>query len=133
MSEEEIKFKLQNGLVAILHPIKSSTVDRLLKTRIRRICSKLQVSSVEFRPSLFAVEVKIESESIYLFYWQAVTAPKHAILRLKHELDAANLRWFTLAFMIYNNAVYYPDDAASGTLADAIIQKVKPCVATLIS
>jgi hypothetical protein len=68
MSEEETKFKLQNGLVAILHPAKSSTVDQLLKTCIRRIYSKLQVSSAEFRPSLFAVEVKIESESIYPFY-----------------------------------------------------------------
>jgi hypothetical protein len=79
------------------------------------------------------VEVRIENESVYLFYWQTASAPKNVVFRLKHELNAENLRWFTPVFMIYNKAVYYPDDAAGGILVDAIIQKVKPSVATLIS
>jgi hypothetical protein len=127
-----LEFKLQNGLNATLHLTKSPKMEQLLKTRIRRICSELRVDPVSFYAVLFAVEIRIEDESVYMFYWRKFVGT--VIRELKQELNNKNGQWTLPFFIIYNNQVYYSNDTvAYESIIQAIIHKIKPSLAALVT
>ena len=116
-----IHFNLENGLEAILHAPKSSETKRLLK-----LCAK---QNYRLNNQL-AVEIKIENERVYILYNAVVNTPEHIITQLRNDLEGYMRGNY---FMVYNNVAHIFDMEINLALTNAIIKKIKPGVAMLIT
>jgi len=115
---------LPNGLVATIHSPRSRLVRDLLKNCVNR-------NEIFTKPnSLFALEIEIENEHIYLVYWVAFKTPESLITDIQRNFE------YTLQlnnFVIYNNVAYFFLSQTHAAFVTSIIQKVKPSIAALIS
>jgi hypothetical protein len=132
MDKKPVRFKLQNGLAATVHPPKSA-----LMKQLREDCLNKRQVDLE-SPSMYAVEIEIENERVYVlyareFWWHPEEFPTvmaYIIMLLETRMEQM-LRdnWF----IIHANIAYPPNNATNETLVNGIINKVKPCLAPLVT
>jgi len=117
MSNTPKKFKLQNGLDAILHTPKSHVTKKLLKN-----CSNPNWprGRADF---LFAIEVKIGGERLYLIYLTFANAPDKILSQLKAKMECTIYENFAI---IYNNTAYLFNTSINCALSKAVIRKINP-------
>jgi hypothetical protein len=132
-SAPKLIFRLQNGLNATLLGPKSPAMKRLLNACTNK-------DTVDFvSDSLYAVEVEVDGERTYVVYdakilglwWKGESdASKYIVRMIQSEMEKT-LRdnWV----VIYNNVAYPFNSKMCRALVNAIIHKVKPGLAALVT
>jgi hypothetical protein len=80
------------------------------------------------RSSLFAVEVEIEDESIYVIYW-VLFGPQSARKRLEEHMLALSEN----SYVIYNHTAHSFITPINHALVHAIVHKLRPGLAALLA
>jgi hypothetical protein len=117
-----LKFKLQNGLNATLHAPRSAGMRRIWNE-----CTNQD--QIEFsRSSLFAIEVEVEGEHIYVVYW-VLSDAYFTCKRLEDRMSVLDDN----CYIIYNHIAHEFLTPPNDTLMNAIIHKLKPSLAALMA
>jgi hypothetical protein len=114
-------FKLANGLKATLHPPNSPIVEQIMKTRTAKGHFKISL--------LFAVEIKVKNERLYVIYWSGFITPNYIVKELEKDLQYALGYNFGIS---YNNIMHSIADQTTDSLVQAIINNEKPNLAPLL-
>ena len=118
---EKTTFTLANGLKETLHPPNTPLMKRLLET-----CT----APPFFKRSLmFAVEVKVKNETMYIIYWSGFITHNYIIPELRKNLLYALGYNFAIN---YNNVLHLVNNVTNDLLVQAIINNEKPTLAPLL-
>ena len=117
-----IRIKLQNGLDAVLHTPRSTQMAKIVKQYREQLYLKHSL--------LYAVEVTIENETLYVIYWTTFRNRNEILPKLEVSLEYA-LQYNS--FILYEGTAYSITSPVNKTLVNAIINKIKPSIATLVT
>jgi hypothetical protein len=125
MYNKSREFKLQNGLNALYYPTMSLELQQLIKHCALR-------TQVLFRNTfnfVFAVKIEVEGEPLHLTYLTLDFPPTTILNDLATKMQYLSNNYA----IIYNNVVYFPNDPANKSLINAIVHKIKPSLAVLVT
>jgi hypothetical protein len=80
--------------------------------------------------AVFAIEVEMENERVYLLYWKLVDSPEEVKTQLQKQMRSRIGYNYAI---VYNNVVYNFENRVNIALRNAILQKIKPDLAALLA
>jgi len=121
-------FIMENGLKATLHHPKSPELRSIVINCTNR--SQKTLKFILGSMSMFAVEIDIENEKIYVIYLATVDHPPEDTMQKLKENTKAGLE--ENYGIIYDKNVYPFTFRANAALIDALTHKIKPLLAPLL-
>jgi hypothetical protein len=95
---------------------------------MQRLLSQINQKHLD-RKKLFAVEVEVEGESVYVVYWAPFNPPAYLVAELMEELNPLERN----CYMVYNGTAYPSFHPTAVALVHALVERVKPCLAPLVT
>jgi len=128
--DEPLRFKLENGLRATLHPADSWLLQQLLKKCRGKHVNTTRLLLLVKTKDLCVVEVRIKGECLYLLNWAPLPAQQGIVKKLETDMKSTVQENYAI---IYRHTVHTILTSANLVFVKAIINKLRPEIALLIT